>query len=148
MSKSIKLMTQEMSEAFIQGDINSLVQLIEQGESVNAVNGSTGETLIIWASENSNNDFARFLISKGAKIEQRDYENNTPLMWAAARGNIELVDFLLESGANPNRKNHKGSNALGQALSRKLFSAIQNQPTDQYDEVIKLLIQYGAKELP
>lgn len=144
--KNIKLMTDEMSEALAERDINLLIQLIEQGESVNALDGRTGQTLIIWAAKNSYNDFVHYLISKGAKIEQRDYENSTPLMWAASCGNTELVHFLLQGGANPNCRNHNGSNALGEALSGKLFKAINNQPIEQYDEIIKLLIQYGAKE--
>lgn len=69
-------------------------------------------------------------------------------MLAAGRGNANLVQLLLDSGANPNRRNHNNWNALDKALSGRLFNAKHNEPIEEYDEVIKILIQYGARELP
>jgi ankyrin repeat protein len=143
MTKKRKLMSKEMSEALIESDISTLVTLIENGESVNGLDGNTGQTLIIWAAENGYKDMARFFLSKGANLEERDVGGNTPLMCAALRGDIELVNLFLESGANPNRRNSSGGNAMFKTIVGRNID-----PGGKFDEVVNALVQYGAKAFP
>jgi len=65
-------------------------------------------------------------------IENRDYEQNTPLLLAAKQNAIEEVKRLLETGSNPNSQNIYGETALLCAITAGTFS------------MATLLLQYGA----
>jgi ankyrin repeat protein len=44
------------------------------------------------------------LLTHGADIQQRGFNDYTPLHWAVAEGNIEAAEYLLARGANPNAR--------------------------------------------
>ena len=48
------------------------------------------------------------LISWGARIHARNYQEETPLHLAASSGNSDLVRMLLKKGANPHSRSQKG----------------------------------------
>ncbi len=48
------------------------------------------------------------LISWGARIHARNYQDETPLHLAAGGGNSDLVRMLLKKGADPNATSQKG----------------------------------------
>ncbi len=54
----------------------------------------------------------KFLISKGADVNDRNDNGATPLMLAAMRGNKESVELLAAKGADVNVKANKGETAL------------------------------------
>jgi ankyrin repeat protein len=57
----------------------------------------------------------RSLLAAGAKVNQREYEGETPLMYAAAAGQSEMILFLLEQGADINAVSNNGETALVRA---------------------------------
>eukprot|EP01111_Echinosteliopsis_oligospora_P006770 TRINITY_DN2111_c0_g1_i1.p1 TRINITY_DN2111_c0_g1~~TRINITY_DN2111_c0_g1_i1.p1 ORF type:complete len:298 (+),score=49.13 TRINITY_DN2111_c0_g1_i1:248-1141(+) len=65
-------------------------------------------------------------------IENRDYEQNTPLLLAAKQNSFDDVKRFLETGSNPNCQNIYGETALLCALTAGCFS------------MAHLLLQYGA----
>jgi len=148
--------------------------LIGKGADVN-LKDSEGKTALLWASSNSLEN-AKILISNGAKVNEAANDGMTPfiqatlgfssgkvpiemcellrkngakvnaelkrksalrwtaLHYAAANGDAELIKYLIKYGANVNKATGEGSTPLFLA---KL---------GEYDEVIKILKNAGAKE--
>jgi ankyrin repeat protein len=69
------------------------------------------------AARNGHLEVARFLLGKGAKIDQRGFFGAPGLHWAAINGHKAMVEFLINHGADLTlRDQHFGSTALGWAL--------------------------------
>ena len=101
------------------GQKGSVEYLTENGADVNALaKNETGFTALTGAASQNQNEIARILIKKGAKVDHQYEGGFTPLMHAAAAGNVELVTLLLENGANPNMKNIEGKTPLSFALEK------------------------------
>ena len=84
-------------------------------------------------------DTARLLLERGASLEARDQEGDTPLIRAASFGGTNVVKLLLEKGANVNARDDRGMTAL---IAAACDCAIIDMP-DTLDSV-KLLLQKGA----
>jgi len=106
------------------------------------------------------------LLERGANIDQVSYSENTPLMSAVVHLHTDMIDFLLEKGANTDVPVPDGATPLKYAIdwndvgiARKLLDAhadvdredarrwsMLHRATRQGNlEMIKLLIEYGAK---
>lgn len=94
---------------------------------------SDGYTSIHIASLLGQAQIVKFLISKGARINQGNQYGFTPLHLASRKGNVEIVDLLLNSGARINQANVNGFK-MG---STALHLAVINEKT----EVIKKLLE-------
>ena len=53
-------------------------------------------------------DIVRFLLEKGAEVDTRNIDKESPLIDAVENGHLEVVKLLLEYGANPRLGNAKG----------------------------------------
>ncbi len=78
------------------------------------------------------------LITKGANVNAKSHYGLTPLECAVWNGHIQLVKLLIEKGADVNEKLDNDETALSIARS--------HTPSYYRDEIVKLLIQAGAKE--
>jgi ankyrin repeat protein len=148
--------------------------LISKGANVN-LKDSEGKTALLWASSNSLEN-AKILVANGAKVNDAANDGMTPFLqatlgvssgkvpiemcellrknganinaelkrqsshrwtalhYASANGDAELVKYLIKHGANVNKATGEGSTPLFLA---KL---------GEYDEVIKILKNAGARE--
>jgi len=79
------------------------------------------------------------LIAKGANVNAKSHYGLTPLEGAVWNGHIELVKLLIEKGADVNEKLDNNETALSIAQSK-------TSPYYPQEEIVKLLIQAGAKE--
>ena len=85
------------------------------------------------------------LLAKGANINHQNKYQYTALIYAAGAGNKTIlgignkaiVEKLLKAGANPNLQNRRGETAL---------TAAQASISPDKDAIIKLLLEYGARE--
>ncbi|MCS0591387.1 ankyrin repeat domain-containing protein [Massilia norwichensis] len=84
--------------------------LVARGAAVNR----PGWTPLHYAAASGDEDIARLLIKRGAKIDALSPPASgsyTPLMMAAREGHPDMVAFLTEQGANPKLANSEGLTA-------------------------------------
>ena len=79
------------------------------------------------------------LIVKGADVNAKSQDGLTPLECAVWNSHIGLVKLLIAKGADVNEKLNNNETALSIAQSKA-------SPYYPRNEIIKLLIQAGAKE--
>ncbi len=79
-----------------------------------------------------NNDIAKSLIKKGADLEIKDEEGNTPLLLSIYRDRNDIAKLLIEKGVNLEVTNKYGHTPLSVSIV-----------SDNYD-IVKLLIKKGA----
>ena len=90
--------------------------LIESGADVKAkYNDGSGSDALIYAVSYGQLELINILLDKGADIESRDYQGDTPLVYAALHTiNIDAVRILIKRGANVNTENNASRPLLGQ----------------------------------
>jgi hypothetical protein len=138
--------------------------LIKYGANVNVDNGKPLRDLILQGkylyfnttNEPSKNSFGvrdtiyemiDYLVSKGADVNMKDEANIvhsdvTPLVIAVWFSSLKLVEHLLHLGADPNR--YSGI-AIRQAIKAVHDNSDSVSRHDTYLDIVKLLIDYGAK---
>jgi ankyrin repeat protein len=117
-------------------DPDLLDVLVQHGAQINA-RGQNGLTALYVAVMRNNERSVKYLIAKGARLDQLAYMDArghlyTALMVAAFNGNVRLTELLLNNGANLEKRNNFGNTALMEA-------ALAPQP-----EQLKFMIEHGA----
>ena len=106
--------------------------LISLWLDVNAKN-SEGQTPLICASSNGNQQIVEYLISKGADVKIKDNDSEDALYKAVNSKHKDVAELLISNGADIDNKNRRGWTALRAALS-----------WDGDIEIAKFLISKGA----
>ncbi|MGA2775300.1 MAG: ankyrin repeat domain-containing protein [Candidatus Omnitrophota bacterium] len=78
------------------------------------------------------------LIAKGTNVNEKSHYGLTALECAVWNAHTELVKLLIDKGADVNEKLDNNETALSIAKTKT--------PERHRDEIVKLLIQAGAKE--
>jgi len=123
---------QRLLDAARRGDRATLQRALERGVSIDAKDDLGRSALFLVVMDAHSLELARWLHSKGGKVDEQDVGGRTPLSFAAANGELEIVRFLVESGAAPDR---------GDVQKRTpLFHAA----LDNHREVVGFLLDRGA----
>lgn len=93
---------------------------------------SLNKPLLILAIQKKQNDVVKMMIEKGANINVKNLNGQTPLHVAILTNNIEIAKYLIEKGADLNIKDCKGQTPLYLAILKNNV------------EIAKLLIKKGA----
>ena len=118
------------------GDIQSVLKLLEQGESIYETD-PIGSTALHYAARSGQVLIAKILLSKGAQIDAKNDYEETPLNQAVYFCHEKVVAFLIDKGANVHNR-FKTNNGLWLA---PIFNASGNN----CDHVIlKGLLNAGA----
>lgn len=117
-------------------DPDLLDLLLQHGAHINA-RSKNGATALFNAVAANKERATKFLISKGANVNQLAFMNEkgslfTPLMNAACSGNVRLTGLLLNGGASLEKRNNDGNTALMEAAMRP------------HPELVKFLVEHGA----
>jgi ankyrin repeat protein len=86
--------------AAFHGNVEVVRAMINDGVDPN-IRGSRGFTPLMMAAAGDvpNPDVVRFLIERGAKVQERDENGHTALDWALIRGETPVASILREAGA-------------------------------------------------
>lgn len=133
---------------------------------VNNVHAGSETEVLVKAAWNNNLVLVKNLLAQNVNVNAKNKYGTTALMAAAQNGNDNLIKLLLKSGADVNVKNNHGRSALmladysstetikvllenkADVDSRNKYGAttlmLVASSYDNYFEVVKLLIKYGA----
>jgi ankyrin repeat protein len=108
----------ELHHAVIDGNLERVQELVEQGISINLADRD-GWTPLHFAAQNNDAETARFLLDSGAAVDPRDRYGNTPLFTAVfnSRGRGELIELLRQRGADVGAENTSGVSPVSLARS-------------------------------
>ncbi|RSK27665.1 hypothetical protein EJF36_12695 [Bacillus sp. HMF5848] len=89
-----------LMEASLNGDVEAVNELLNEGENPNEMN-EYGESPLLIAVVNEHIEVINTLLKNGADPNFQDTEGWTPLMSAVMTENLQVGEILLEAGANP-----------------------------------------------
>lgn len=96
--------------------------LNEPGQTiVNTRDSDTGETALHIVARRGDTTYLRFLMARGANVNQQDRRGNSPLMIAVTSNFAEGVEVLTRYRANPNLANSSGETPLIRAVQLRNF---------------------------
>ncbi|MGH9843511.1 MAG: ankyrin repeat domain-containing protein [Blastocatellia bacterium] len=133
--------TSILQDAVRKGDINRVKELLtRRGINVNErENNEYGSTALHLAVSFKNKQIVELLLSKGASVEIKDHDGETPLLHARgnrsdsdSKKNLEIAQLLISKGANVNVQNKNDSTPLLLAVC------------DVQMELAELLLSHGA----
>lgn len=108
-----------LTNAAKDGNISTMNALLDKGANVNEVSSGRWSSMPLhWAlvDDNKNSyEVVKLLISKGADVNARNSEGQTPLILAATNNRIELCKILVNAGALVNVKDNNGISPLNKA---------------------------------
>ncbi len=129
-----RLSRMDLIQKLIDGRTDLIFKIIEEGNPANLTDDN-GVSLIRWCAYYGDVSAIRFLISKGASLD--DLGNNLDLNEAVFHGHWQLCQYLLENGANAN-------SILEETGESILHSAFCSANRPESNLIIQLLIEYGA----
>ena len=111
--------------AVMNGSVEMLKLLLENGIDINAVNPECGETILFYAAGWDKFAMVDFLLERGAKVDFANNDGLTPLMNAAQYGHLRIIKTLLGKGASINARDKNGATALIHAARKGLEKTVQ-----------------------
>jgi Tol biopolymer transport system component len=125
------LQAAEIHDAVREGDLETVVQLIESDPSLVNQRMERGYSPLHWAVNRNDTAITRFLIDHGADLEPKDADGDTPLHWTAYYNRQANCRLLIAAGAD--------LNSLNNLEQTPLMAAIESANS----AVARLLIQSG-----
>jgi ankyrin repeat protein len=119
-----------------------VLYLIDQGADVNYQESNYGMTAILQASYYGDTEYIKKLLNKGADIDVRGKEGQTPLTMACSNQKADAANLLIKHGADPDMPGHYGWTPLMlavQTLDKNLYDL-----PDDVKNTIDVLLAAGA----
>jgi ankyrin repeat protein len=101
-----------LQEAAAIGDLNLVGAIIDNGANVGDFGNTSYTTALHRAAIEGHKPVAELLLAKGAPVNERDRELETPLIYAVLNSHKGIVELLLAHGADVNSKDKFGRTPL------------------------------------
>lgn len=111
-------LNKKLVAAVREGDVVLAGELLGKGASVEARGGSWDMTVLSIAAHKGHLAVLKLLLDKGANLESRDTDGETPLMNGVNGGFEKIVAELVQRGADKDAVNNKGKRASDNALEK------------------------------
>ena len=131
MKKSKKCLNELLYNGARLGDMTVVQNCVEIEANINCTD-KWGWSALNVASFRGHIHVVRFLISKGAEVDQEDVSCYTALCRAAQKGHKDVIKVLLKAGAQVNHRNRRGNTPLALAAYWG------------HVDVVKILLMNGA----
>jgi ankyrin repeat protein len=98
--------------------------LIENGLNLEEKLAVVKELPLIWFSYKNNFSLVKALVDRGANVNIKSSDGDTPLMFAVSNDNYEMVRYLINHGANVKVQNNDGDTPVqlaGKNKNRKML---------------------------
>ena len=92
----------EIHDAALKGDLAKVKELLAYDPSLISARGDNEKPPLHWAAQGGHLELAKFLIAKGADVNQLNIQKETPLVYAAEGGHLKLAELLIAKGADVN----------------------------------------------
>ena len=109
---------QALEYACIQGNVDTLKELIQKGADVNAVDEDSTNMLTVAVYE-GNLEIVKVLIEHGADVNKTDDEGNSALHAVAQHAHLDIVNVLIRSNADLNALNGDNESPLYMAVKSR-----------------------------
>ena len=122
-----------LMEAAYRGYPMSVGHLIKMGADLNSVDGE-GNTALHYVARgfDKRETIALDLLRRGAQVNVKNMEGNTPLIIASGRRDLSVISALLDNGADVNAQNKNG------------WSSLMEAAKEGHLPIVKLLTEHGA----
>jgi len=118
--------------AAAKGDLVKVVAYVKKGVAIDGKNQARW-TALAYACKYNHLDIVKFLIEKGAKVNETVNTGSTPLAVALLSGNFSIADYLIQHKADVNIPDIMGMSPLMWAVK------------DGNLNVVQYLVEHGAK---
>ncbi|MCD4785473.1 MAG: ankyrin repeat domain-containing protein [Candidatus Eremiobacteraeota bacterium] len=128
----------DIHKAIAVGNLKKVKEIIKKNPKMLHRTDFMGRTPLYYAADYGQNKIAKYLLSKGAKVNTRTVYGGekTPLLAAAEKGNVKMASLLISKGANVNIKMKDGKTPLH-------LAAKKGKP-----KMVNFLIKKGASVNP
>lgn len=105
-------------------DVDAIEALLNDGADINMHEDGYQRTPLHAAVVEDNVQMVRFILTRGADVESKDFFGSTPLYLAlvhqGSQGRFEIADILIEAGGDMNAGNNDDDTALHNAAENNL----------------------------
>jgi len=138
-----KIISQAMEQAVHTGNVNILKKEIKS-KGAHGINqrypGRGGRTLLHFACESENTSVAmvKYLVDKGADINQEDFVGTTPLLSACSnpQADLDIVQYLIAKGA---KVNDRCITYASNDTIEKYVTITKQTDTDDYRKALRIV---------
>ncbi|PAF43129.1 hypothetical protein BKH40_07340 [Helicobacter sp. 11S02629-2] len=130
----------DLFEAVTKRDANKVKEILKTKPDLEVKNAK-GQTPLMAAIYNHDNEIAFLLLDAGASVNSQDDMLNSPFLYAGAEGNLDFVKKALKHGANFGIYNRFGGTALIPASEKghlDIVKLLVNTPNFPKDHVNNL----------
>ena len=106
----------EIHDAALKGDLAAVKALLAKDPALLNAKGHNEKAPLHWAAQGGHVKIVKYLLAKGAAIDELNIQKETPLVYAAEGGHLQLAELLIAKGAKVNIKTAMEASPLHYAL--------------------------------